>query len=186
MTKPLRSQAARDRILKAARRIFGEEGYERTTIRAVAAAAAIHPSMVMRYYGSKDGLFAAAATFDLELPDLSQIPREEIGRTLVRHFLHRWTASSGELPALLRVAVTHEQTRDRLSAIMREQIVPSLGAVSEPGQVRTCAALLATQMLGLALTRYVLGLALVVDLSDDVLIEQVGETVQRYLTGPAG
>jgi AcrR family transcriptional regulator len=183
MTKPLRSQAARDRIVKAARRIFGEQGYERTTIRAVAAAADIHPSMVMRYYGSKDGLFAAAAIFDLDLPDLSQIARDEIGPALVRHFLDRWTASGGELPALLRIAVTHEQTRDRLSEIMREQIVPRLDAVCEPGEARTRAALLATQMLGLALTRYILGLAYVADLSDDLIVERVGETVQRYLTG---
>jgi AcrR family transcriptional regulator len=55
-----RSRAARDAILTAARRRFTEEGYERTTIRTVAADAGIDPSMVMRYYGSKDGLFSAA------------------------------------------------------------------------------------------------------------------------------
>jgi AcrR family transcriptional regulator len=87
--KPLRSQPTRDGILEAARRTFGEEGYDRTTIRSVAAAADIHPSMVMRYYGSKEGLFAAAAAFDLELPDLSKVPRREIGRTLVSHLLTR-------------------------------------------------------------------------------------------------
>lgn len=183
MTKPLRSQAARDRILKAARRIFGEHGYDRTTIRAVAAAADIHPSMVMRYYGNKDGLFAAAATFELDLPDLVDLPRDKIGATLVRHFIDRWTASGGELPALLRIAVTHEQTRDRLSEIMREQILPRVATICEPGEAPTRAALLATQMLGLALTRYVLGLDYVAELPDDLVVKRVGETVQRYLTG---
>jgi AcrR family transcriptional regulator len=89
MKKPLRSQPTRDGILEAARRLFGEEGYDRTTIRSIAAAADIHPSMVMRYYGSKEGLFAAAATFDLELPDLSKVPKRDMGTTLVRHFLNR-------------------------------------------------------------------------------------------------
>ena len=47
----LRSQPTRDRILAAARLIFARDGYERTTIRAVAAEAAINPAMVMRYFG---------------------------------------------------------------------------------------------------------------------------------------
>ena len=85
--KPLRSQPTRDRILAEARRIFGEQGYDRATIRAIGAAADIHPSMVMRYYGSKEGLFTAAVNFDLQIPDLSTVPREEAGRALVRHFL---------------------------------------------------------------------------------------------------
>jgi hypothetical protein len=53
------------------------QGYERTTIRQVATDANIDPSMVMRYYGSKDGLFAAAVD-DLELPDLSAVPTDEV------------------------------------------------------------------------------------------------------------
>ena len=58
-------------ILAAARERFAESGFERATIRAIAADANIDPSMVMRYFGSKDRLFAAAADFDLQLPDLS-------------------------------------------------------------------------------------------------------------------
>jgi AcrR family transcriptional regulator len=148
MGKSLRSQPTRERILEAARRLFGDEGYERTTIRSVATAADIHPSMVMRYYGSKEGLFAAAATFDLQLPDLANVPRERLGTTLVKHFLGRWEASGQELPALLRVSVTHEQARARLIEILRDQIVPALVPVCGPERAVLCAALVATQMLG--------------------------------------
>jgi AcrR family transcriptional regulator len=81
ITKSLRSQSTRDDILLAARRLFGERGYERTTIRAIAEAGDIHSSIVMRYYGSKEGLFAAASSFDLQLPDLSKIPRQDVGTT---------------------------------------------------------------------------------------------------------
>lgn len=178
-----RSQATRDRILEAARRLFGEEGYERTTIRAVAAAAQIHPSMVMRYYESKEGLFAAAALFDLGLPDLAGSPREEIGRTLVRHFLDRWQSTTEDLPALLRVAVTHEQARERLIEIFRAQLAPMVAAVCAPEHAQTCAALVATQILGLALARFVLKMPAVVALSTDTIVEHVGATVQRYVVG---
>src|ERR1700741_4694760 len=77
-------------ILAAARQRFAEAGFERATIRAIAADANIDPSMVMRYFGSKDQLFAAAADFDLQLPNLSDVEREQLGDRLVTHFLNRW------------------------------------------------------------------------------------------------
>ena len=183
MTKALRSQPTRDRILEAARRLFAEEGYDRTTIRTIAAAADIHPSLVVRYYGSKEQLYAAAASFNLEIPDLARVPRAELGRTLVRHFLRRWDAHFEELPALLRVAVTHEQARERLEQLFREQVTPALRAVCGPEQLAQRAALVSTQTMGLALTRHVLRFPPVVDLPEDLLVEQIGATIQAYLTG---
>lgn len=179
--KPLRSQPTRDAILEAARCLFGEEGYDKTTIRSVAAAAGIHPSMVMRYYGSKEGLFAAAAAFDLELPDLSKVPRRDIGKMLVKHLLNRWEAKPGELPALLRVSVTHERARARLIEVFRKQLLPAIAAICGKERASVCTALLATQTLGLALTRYVLRLPPVVLLSDEIIVERIGETLQSYL-----
>lgn len=180
--KPLRSQPTRDRILAAARRLFCDEGYERTTIRAVAAAADIDSSMVMRYYGSKEGLFAAAATFDLDFPDLTQVPRDQMGRTLVRHFLKRWEARDRDLPGLLRVCITHQDGRALLVAVFRKQIAPMIARITGPKDGAERAALIATQMLGLALTRYVLALPPVVSLSQDALVERIGATLQAYLT----
>jgi AcrR family transcriptional regulator len=185
MSKPLRSQPTRDRILAAARDTFGELGYDRATIRAVAARADIHPSMVMRYYGSKEGLFAAAATFDLQLPDISVVPHEEIGRTLVKHALRRWGAEGGELASLLRIAVTHEGARDKLETILRDQVAPALAGVCGGRRAATCAALIATQMLGLALTRFVLRLPIVGSLSERTLIDEVGPKIQAYIDGNA-
>lgn len=183
MSKPLRSQPTRDRILAAARQIFGEQGYDRTTIRAVASRAEIHPSMVMRYYTSKEGLFAAAATFDLQLPDLSSVPHDELGRTLVRHVIRRWGAEGGELALLLRIAVTHEGARARLETILRDQVAPALAGVCRGRRATTCAGLIATQMLGLALTRFVLRLPIIESLSERTLVEEVGQNIQAYIDG---
>jgi AcrR family transcriptional regulator len=181
MTKPLRSQPTRDNILAAARRLFGTEGYDRTTIRAIAVAAGIHPSMVMRYYGSKENLFALAANFDLELPDLTAVPRADIGRTLIRHFLRRWEGNLGDLPALLRVSVTHDKARERLIGIMRGQLAPALTTLCGKERAQERAALVATQMLGLALARYVLHLPPVVELPDEIIVARLGATLQTYL-----
>jgi AcrR family transcriptional regulator len=76
-------------ILAAARERFAESGFERATIRAIAADANIDPSMVMRYFGNKDQLFAAAADFDLAIPDLSGVDSDQVGARLVKHFVDR-------------------------------------------------------------------------------------------------
>jgi AcrR family transcriptional regulator len=64
-----RSAEMRARIVAAARSQFAAHAYHGATTRTVAAEADIHPSMAMRYFERKDGLFAAAAEFDLRLPD---------------------------------------------------------------------------------------------------------------------
>ena len=182
MTKPLRSQPTRDRILAEARRLFAADGFERTTIRAVAAAANINPSMVMRYYASKEGLFAAAATFDLGFPDLAQHPRDKIGTALVAHFLARWADGSGdEFPALLRAAVTHDGAQSRLIEIFGQQVAPAIATLVPPKAAGATAALIATQILGLGLTRYVLRLPPVVALDGAQIVARVGAAIQTYL-----
>ncbi|MGY5190550.1 UNVERIFIED_CONTAM: TetR/AcrR family transcriptional regulator, partial [Bacillus amyloliquefaciens DSM 7 = ATCC 23350] len=75
-------------ILAAARDRFARSGFARATIRAIAADAGIDPSMVMRYFGNKNQLFAAAADFDLQIPDLSGVDPGEAGTGLVAHFMN--------------------------------------------------------------------------------------------------
>ncbi|MEU2287997.1 TetR family transcriptional regulator [Streptomyces sp. NPDC013178] len=181
---PRRSDATRTAILDAARERFAADGYERATIRAIARDARIDPSMVMRYYGSKEGLFAAAVSIDLELPDLAPLTRDEVGRALVTHFLGMWEQSE-ILTALLRVGATNQAGAERMQDIFRDQLLPVAGAVCpDPEQVPARAALCASQLLGLALTRYVLRLPPVVALTREEVVAWLGPTVQRYLTAP--
>ncbi|MFG3204737.1 TetR family transcriptional regulator [Streptomyces sp. NPDC048192] len=182
--QPRRSDATRSAILDAARERFAADGYERATIRAIARDARIDPSMVMRYYGSKEGLFAAAVALDLRLPDLTEMPREEVGRALVAHFLGLWEENE-ELTAMLRVGATNQAGAERMQGIFRDQLLPVAAQVCpDPEQVPTRAALCAAQLLGLALTRYVLRLPPVRELTRPELLAWLGPTVQRYLTAP--
>ncbi|WP_181764640.1 TetR family transcriptional regulator [Streptomyces albidus (ex Kaewkla and Franco 2022)] len=183
--RPRRSDATRAAILRAARDRFAADGYERATIRAIAREAGIDPSMVMRYYGNKEGLFAAASEIDLRLPLLADCPREEIGARLVRHFLDRWEGDE-TLNALVRVGVTNPAGADRVHAVFRDQVTPVVAAVCPEGvPASTRAALLASQILGMALSRYVLKLPPAVSLTDDEIVAWLAPTVQRYLTAEA-
>jgi AcrR family transcriptional regulator len=178
-----RSEETRNAILAAARRRFADDGYERATIRAIAADAGIDPSMVMRYYGSKDGLFAAAVDIALRLPALEDLPPGRRGETLVRHFLSLWEGERADdvLSALLRSAVTNEAAAERMRTIFAAQVGPAL-ARSPEGPAR--AALIASQMLGVALCRYILRLPEMVAMDADALVRSLAPTVDRYLGDP--
>lgn len=168
-------------ILAAARDRFAQSGFERATIRAIAAEANIDPSMVMRYFGSKDQLFAAAADFDLQLPDLSEIDREQVGARLVEHFMNRWERDEG-LIVLLRSSTTNGEAAQRMREIFAGQLLPVIAKVN-PDTPERRAGLLATQVIGLAMCRYVLQVSPVVAMSRDEVVEWLGPTVQRYLIG---
>ncbi|MFJ4976929.1 TetR family transcriptional regulator [Streptomyces coeruleorubidus] len=179
-----RSDTTRAAILDAARERFAADGYERATIRTIARDAGIDPSMVMRYYGSKEGLFAAAVAVDLKLPDLGPLPRGEVGSALVTHFLAMWEENE-VLTALLRVGATNQAGAERMQGIFQEQLLPvARQACPDPEQVPVRAALTATQLLGMALTRYVLRLPPAVALSRQEIVAWLAPTVQRYLTAP--
>jgi AcrR family transcriptional regulator len=175
---PRRSDATRGAILAAARERFATDGYERATIRAIAKDANIDPSMVMRYYGNKEGLFAAAVAIDLRLPDVSGADRrQDAGR-----ILDMWE-NNEVLTALLRVGVTNQAGAERMQDILREQLLPVAQQVCpDPEQVPARAALMASQLLGLALTRYVLRIPPATGLTRTQIVAWLAPTIQRYLT----
>jgi AcrR family transcriptional regulator len=180
--KPKKSDRTRAAILAAAQAQFAEQGFERATIRDIARAASIDPSMVMRYFRSKDDLFAAAAVFDLNLPDLTTVPRENIGRTLARHFLGIWEGQGGTgFPILLRSATSNDYAAERMRQIVATQLIPPLMALGAAETAPLRAGLIASQILGLALTRYVLKLPPAVALAPDDIVAHVGDTLQRYI-----
>ncbi|NDZ78641.1 TetR/AcrR family transcriptional regulator [Streptomyces sp. SID10853] len=180
---PRRSAAVtKAAILEAARERFAADGYERATIRAIARDARIDPSMVMRYFGSKEGLFAAASTIDLRLPGPGALSGRHIGAVLVGHFLDRWERDE-VLTGLLRVGVTNEAGAERMRAVFAEQLGPvAAGVCPDPADAPRRAALVASQILGMALARYVLRIGPAVAMSRDEIVAWLAPTVQRYLT----
>jgi AcrR family transcriptional regulator len=179
-----RSDTTRTAILTAARERFAADGYERATIRSIAKDARIDPSMVMRYYGSKEGLFAAVLDVDLRLPDPVGLDPHEVGRVLVGHFLDLWEENE-VLTVLLRVGVTNPDGAERMQGIFRDQLMPvALRVCPDPEQAPARAALTASQVLGMAMARYVLRFPPAVALPREEVVAWLAPTVQRYLTAP--
>ena len=182
--KPRKSDTTRARIIEAARERFRREGYERTTIRKVARDAKIDPSMVMRYFESKRGLFDAAMTMELRIPDLRHHPKDKLGEALVSHFLNRWEEPDADsLQLLLRSSASNEEAAERLRTIFRDQIITMVAHLRGEAGSREAAALIGSQMMGLAYTRYILKLPPLVAMPRQTLVRIIGATIQRYLMG---
>jgi AcrR family transcriptional regulator len=177
------SEVTKAAILAAARERFGAAGFQAATIRAIAADAGIDPSMVMRYFGSKDKLFAAAAEFDLRFPDFTELDRTQIGRSLVTHFLERWEGDEA-LVILLRSSAANAEASQRMQQIFSTQLHPLVTTLVPAAETRWRSGLIATQIIGLAWCRYVLRLPPVVKMSRAEIVDWVGPTIQRYLGLP--
>jgi AcrR family transcriptional regulator len=185
----------KEAILAAARTQFGDYGYGGATIRGIAGDAGVDAALVHHFFGSKERLFAAAMRLPIDPGELVAAALDqgalEPGQSLGEHMLHTVLEVWGvpEVQAtflgLLRSAVTSEQAAGMLREFATEAILGRIAAAAGPdgddGQFR--AALVASQVLGLAFTRYVLELDPLVQAGTGDLATAIGPTLERYLTG---
>jgi len=184
--------ATRERILDEARRLFAERGFESTTIRAVAGAAAVDPALVHHYYGTKDGLLEAALT--LPVDTRTRIPRivdgdtGGLGERATRAFLELWEddAIRPVYLAIVRCAASNDRAAEKMRGVVGRQVVgPIVEALGVPdAQLR--ANLAATQFIGLAMARYLTRLEPLASCDLETVVGAVGPTIQRYLAGDLG
>jgi AcrR family transcriptional regulator len=182
-TRARNAAETRADILAAARARFGAEGYERTTLRAVAGDVGVDPALVIRYFGSKQDLFAAAAEFTLDLPDLTGVPPDGVADALLPAFFAVWEDDT-TFVALLRAAMTSETAANTMRLVFATQVAPTLAAVT-PDHPAERAGLMGAFIIGLATTRYVLANPAVANLSHDDLIRWAAPVVRQLLTGAA-
>ncbi len=179
----------RERILAAARSDFGKGGYEGTTIRGIAAQAKVDPALVMHYFDSKDGVFRAAVQFPVDpaefIPRLVAPGLDGLGERLVRFFVETWDSPAGSpLLALIRSAVGNEDGAALLREFVTREVLGRLARALELDQPQLRAALVASQLIGLAMLRYVVRVEPLASASAAELVAWLGPTLQRYLTDP--
>jgi AcrR family transcriptional regulator len=183
-----KSQRTRAAILAAAREQFAAVGFQRATIRSIAAAAEIDPAMVMRYFGSKAGLFTAATDIKLGLPVFEGGERSEIAARLTRHFVSLWESKLADeaLIASLRNAATDERAAAGVRRIFAEQVAAPLATALGGPDIERRAALIGSQMLGMALCRYILRIEPLASATPEQLVAALEPTVRHYLEDPLG
>ncbi len=190
--RPLGSPDARRAVLDAARELFAELGFERTTMRAVAARAAVDPALIYHYFGDKDGLLFAAlqppvdeATVFAGLSDAADRAGEELVRRLISLWEERPEIRE-QMAAILRTGLSHDRASQLLRDILSSFILAALGDVLAGDRRELRVALIGSHIGGLMLARYILKVPGAAAASPEDLVQAVGPTVQRYLTGDLG
>lgn len=181
-------EESRRRVLEAARSSFAERGYDRTTVRQVAAAARVDPAMVHYFFGTKARLFAAAMQLPVnpadEVATVLEAGVDGLGERMARHFLCVWDdeVSAEPLAALIRSAPTDDQSAGMLREFVRRELAGKFAAVLGPEDPELRAELLGAQLIGLALARYVVRIEPLASADAATVARWVGPALQTYLT----
>jgi AcrR family transcriptional regulator len=179
---------AREAILTAARARFTDQGFRETTVRAVATAAGVDPALVHHYFGTKEGLFAAAMAFPFNPADLVEHMLEGgvdgLGERLVRTLLGTFARLGAANPmiALLRSAVGHPPAADMLREFLTGAVLDPVAAAIRVDRPGLRAELCASQVVGILVAREVVALPELRAADTDTLVTAYGPTLQRYLT----
>ena len=172
-------------ILEAARQQFAEHGFERTTIRGVAAVAGIDPALVMQHYGSKEGLFAAAARWPKEHERIRTASPDALPAAALADLFERFETGADRegAIALMRSCLTHPSA----TTVMRDEVMcdraASVAATLEGPDAELRAALLGACMMGLGMARYLVEIEPLASASRED-VERLFSPVLRMLIDP--
>lgn len=181
-----------NRILVAARQAFADTGYAGTTMRAVARAADVDPALVYHYFGSKEALLdAATAPPQRWLESVAatwNTPAPQLGEALIRLMLETWADDEigPVLRAILQTAAHESATREKLRLIVERSLIGVSQLGTDKAGRQTRSGLISSQIMGLAMMRYVWRIEPIASMSEDALVAAVAPNLQRYISDDLG
>ncbi|WP_226531835.1 TetR/AcrR family transcriptional regulator [Microbacterium paraoxydans] len=185
--RPRGASDSRARILAAAVDDFAEKGYDGATVRSIAARAGVDSALVHHYFGTKADLFAEAVGIplrpDVDVPRILAGPRDGVGERLVRYILEAFERPDVRRRGvmLIRTALGSRVTTPLLAGFLSRELLSRVSRSLDADDADLRAALVASQIAGMLIARYVLRLPALAAASVDELVGRVGPTVQRYL-----
>jgi AcrR family transcriptional regulator len=179
----------RDKILRSARAQFGRRGYEGATIRGIASAARVDPKLVLHYFVSKEGVFEAAMDFPFDpaevLPGLLEPGLDGLGERLARFFIEVWDSPSGaRAHAIVRSMVTSDSAAALMRDFVSREVLARVAQALKLDRPQVRASLAASQLIGVAMLRYVVKVEPMASASSAEVAAWIGPTLQRYFTDP--
>ena len=176
----------RQRLLDAAQDLFAEQPFDAVTVRAIATQAGVDPALINHYFGSKEGLFgeviARITNPDSALGVLTETPQSRWGYEIVRYADTVWSSPTGKaLLAVFRRGLSGNP--EVLQASVRRIILDRLTAHLNASDQQLRASLAASQMVGVIVARHIVHLEPMASLTTEELVDLIGPTIQRYLTG---
>jgi AcrR family transcriptional regulator len=177
----------REEILAAATAQFTANGYERTSMRAVARAANVDPALVRHYFDSKVALFVEALRPRVELPQqaeqLASGDPELVGERVIRFFLATWAhpEAGPRIITLLKASLEHPQVARYVRVLIVEGVIEKVAAAVGSSDPPASATAAASQVMGLAMLRHVARWEPIASMTDDELVSRFAPVVTRHL-----
>lgn len=175
-------------IVDAARQLFGEVGFERATVRAIAAAAGVDAALVNHHFGGKRQLFVAAHELPFDpadlLADIEETPPDRRGVHIARTYLTMMEAPSSPALSMLRTAATNDDAARMLREFITTAFIDRDPPIATGPDGARRLALAGAQLIGVAFGRIVLELEPLTSATIDELAESIAPTIQRYLDDP--
>ncbi|MBB6175038.1 AcrR family transcriptional regulator [Nocardiopsis mwathae] len=177
----------REEILRAAREQFAEFGYDGATIRGIARAAGVDPALVHHYFGAKEQVFVAAMRLPFnpaeKIPAIIAEHRDDPAEAIIRFFLGVWDAPETREPllALIRSAAGHEDAAAVVQGFMNDVIVHRIA--EEFGFAPLRAAMIGSQLFGLVLMRYVVGVEVVRTADAEQIVAIYAPAIRAVIEG---
>jgi AcrR family transcriptional regulator len=181
--------STREDILRAARRLFAESGYEGATMRRIASEAGVDAALVVHFFGNKPSLLAEAVEWpfdpEVEMPKLLVDGRHRVGRHLAELVVRTWDDEGTRNPVLtlLRAATTEPRAADLMREFLQVQVFAPLMERLRVDRPELRADLAISQLIGLGMARYVLRLEPLASATGGEVVDWVAPVLQRYLTG---
>jgi len=176
-------------ILKAASKEFAHAGFEGTSLRSVARRASVDPALVHHYFKDKSDLFIQTMNIPVNPGDIIgqavTAPLDELGYALTRALISTWRKPAFRTPAIamVRGLISSNNATKILKPFIQKEVFSRIGSRLPEETADARIAMVASQFIGLIITRYVVGLEPLASMDDDQVIELVAPTIQRYLTG---
>jgi len=184
------NSSSRQKILEVARLAFPANGYAGTSLRGIARDAGVDPSLIVQFFGSKAGLFGAVVQWPFDASQIGaqirEVPVEQVGQFAARTFIGHWDRDEHRNPI---ISLIHAALADPAPAAMLREFITvnlTLPMVERVGADRPQfrAALLASQLLGFGLCRYVLAFDALSSAPNEELVAALGATLQHACTAP--
>lgn len=180
----------RGAILDAARSLFAAHGFERTSIRTIASAARVDPALVLHYFRTKENVLLSAVELPFEpeavLPGLLNGDRDTLGERVARFVVGMLEndAARARVLAIIRAAASEPAAARILRGLIERRLRDPIAQALGTADAELRASLVGSQVVGLVMARYVVGVEPLASLPSERLVAAIAPTLQRYLVEP--
>jgi len=181
------SSTRRD-IIRSAQKLFAERGYRGATTRAIARDAQVDSALIHHFFATKEGVFVAAIA-DAFQPDAILesvlVPGPgTVGERLIRSILLLWDEPETRDPmqAMVRSAVSHDSAARLVSDFVTKQVIGQVVDVNATSHKALRTTLIGTQVIGMLMVRYMIGIEPLASLAPDAVVSLIGPVVDHYLS----